>query len=408
MAMLTAADESARMASLLAYDILDTPREQRFDDIVQIAAEICGTPIAIINLVDADRQWGKAMVGVDDSEAPRDASFCARTIEWHDEVMVVPDTHEDSRFAANPQVTGDPHLRFYAGARIVDREGYALGSVCVADRIPRDDLTDAQKSALAALGRQAMAQMELRVALAAEHDQVLRLQELDRLRDQFISVVSHELRSPLTSIRGWVEVLAEDGDDLDPAQREALGRVGRNTDRLTRLVSDLLDLTRVDAGDLNMEAGDVDLSELTRDALAGVACGDSAARLTVTTSIADGVAVRGDASRLAQVVDNLCSNAVKYTPAGGSVNVSLTAAEGLSVLRVADSGIGIPPEEREHLFQRFFRASTATDRGIKGTGLGLAISKAIVERHGGTIAAEDAVGGGTAFAVTLPLAAERR
>ena len=139
----------------------------------EIAAQIAGTPMAIINLVDADRQWGKAMVGLDDTEAPREDSFCARTIEWDDEVMIVHDTHEDPRFADNPMVLGDPYLRFYAGAPITDRDGYRLGSVCVADRVPRD-LNDGQKSALAALGRQAMAQMELRLALQAEREQLRR------------------------------------------------------------------------------------------------------------------------------------------------------------------------------------------------------------------------------------------
>ena len=403
MPMLTAPDERARLAALRRYDILDTPREQRFDDIVEIASQVCGTPIAIVNLVDADRQWGKAMVGLDDSEAPREDSFCARTIEWHEDVMEVPDTHEDPRFRDNPMVLGDPHLRFYAGAQIVDREGYGIGSVCVADRVPRT-LTDAQRSALAALGRQAIAQMELRLSLAAERERVQRLQDLDRLREQFISVVSHELRTPLTSIRGWIDVLMEESDGMSATHRDAIGRVGRNAERLTRVVSDLLDLTRVDAGELYMRSERVDLVDLVMDAVSGMTTGEHAAGLSVQARLADSAPVVGDASRLAQVIDNICSNAVKYTPTGGSITVDLKTRDGEAVLRVVDNGIGIPADEREHLFERFFRASTATENNIKGTGLGLAISKAIVDRHGGTIAAGDGDSGGTAFVVTLPLA----
>lgn len=403
MPMLTAPDERARLAALRRYDILDTPREQRFDDIVEIASQVCGTPIAIVNLVDADRQWGKAMVGLDDSEAPREDSFCARTIEWHEDVMEVPDTHEDPRFRDNPMVLGDPHLRFYAGAQIVDREGYGIGSVCVADRVPRT-LTDAQRSALAALGRQAIAQMELRLSLAAERERVQRLQDLDRLREQFISVVSHELRTPLTSIRGWIDVLMEESDGMSATHRDAIGRVGRNAERLTRVVSDLLDLTRVDAGELYMRSERVDLVDLVMDAVSGMTTGEHAAGLSVQARLADSAPVVGDASRLAQVIDNICSNAVKYTPTGGTITVDLKTRDGEAVLRVVDNGIGIPADEREHLFERFFRASTATENNIKGTGLGLAISKAIVDRHGGTIAAGDGDSGGTAFVVTLPLA----
>ena len=401
--MLSAADEAARLSALYRLQILDTPREERFDDIVQIASEICGTPIAVLNLVDADRQWGKAMVGLDDSEAPREDSFCAHTIEWHDEVMVVPDTHDDPRFQTNPMVTGDDGLRFYAGTPITDREGYNIGSVCVADRIPRT-LTHGQKKALAALGRQAIAQMELRMALIAERENTIRLEELDRARDEFIAIVSHELRSPLTAIRGWVELLLEDADELAPANRDALGRVERNTERLTRVVSDLLDLNRVDSGDLSMQMEPVTLSEIARDAVAAVQCREGAAKHEITTRIEDGAIVRGDAGRLSQVIDNLCSNAVKYTPAGGRVRIVLGTTGGDAVLRVCDSGIGIPEHERAQLFTRFFRASSATERGIKGTGLGLAISHAIIERHCGTIAATDGDdGAGTTFVVTLPL-----
>ena len=406
MAMLTAAHERARLSALRRYDILDTPREQAFDDIAELAAQICGTPIGIINLVDADRQWGKAIVGLDDTEAPREDSFCARTIEWHDEVMIVPDTREDPRFANNPMVLGDPHLRFYAGTQITDREGYNLGSGCVADGVPRD-LTDEQKRALAALGRQAIAQMELRLALKLEREQVDRLEELDRMRDQFVSTISHELRSPLTSIRGWLDMLLDEAEVMDPGHVDALQRVSRNTDRLTRVVGDLLDLYHVDAGDLSMQTEPVDLAAIARDAVAGIEAAGSCSGLDVRASLPSSpVEVSGDPARLAQVIDNLCSNAVKYTPEGGTVRVSLDASRGVAALCVADSGIGIPAEERGHLFERFFRASTATEREIKGTGLGLAISKAIVEKHGGSIDVSDGDGGvGTAFTVTLPLRA---
>jgi signal transduction histidine kinase len=393
------------MAALRRVQILDTPREQRFDDIVQVAAQVTGMPIAIMNLVDADRQWGKAMVGLESSEAPRDASFCSVTIASGEDVMVVPDTHEDERFADNAQVIGEPYLRFYAGAPIVDRAGNKLGTVCVADRVPRT-LDDDQLAALRALARLAMDQLELRLALHAEREHVRSLVDLDRMRDQFISTVTHELRTPLTSVRGWLDLLIEDAGGFGAIQRDAVDRVDRNVDRLIRLVGDLLDLTRSDAGTLSMRSELVELSALTRDAVASMTAGDEAAEVDVRTSIDMSVRVTGDNQRLAQVVDNLCSNAAKYTPAGGRVDIELTERAGRAVLRVIDSGIGIPAAEREHLFQPFYRASTATDSEIPGTGLGLAISKAIVERHGGAIAVGDGIGSGTAVTVTLPLGSQ--
>jgi signal transduction histidine kinase len=400
--MTAAADERARLAALYATQLLDTPRERRFDDLVEVAAEVCGTPIAVMNLIDHDRQWGKAMVGLDDSEGPRSESFCAVAIETPDQPLVVHDTHEDPRFVHNAMVVDDPNLRFYAGAPIIDREGFALGTVCVADRTPRE-LTDGQLDALAALARQAMGQIELRRALEQERESVRRLVELDRLRDQFLSTVSHELRTPLTSIRGWLDLLTEDLGDLPPDQLNMLERVDRNAGRLGRLVDDLLELTRSDAGKLRLDLTAVDLSALVNDAVASMLNSRQAEDLVITAEIAPGVSLEGDFPRLAQVVDNLCSNAAKYTPHGGRVDVRLLARHGTAIISVRDSGIGIPADEREHLFQRFFRASTATDARIPGTGLGLAISKAIVEAHGGSIAVGDGFDTGTAITVVLPL-----
>jgi GAF domain-containing protein len=155
-------DESERLATLYGLRILDTAPEQIYDDVVTLAAQICDVPIAIINFVDAERQWGKALVGLKSSEAPREASFCARTIQQVGGVLIVPDTHADPVWADNPQVTGAPGLKFYAGAAIATAEGHALGSVCVADdRMPRQ-LDGRQIEALRVLARQTASHLELR------------------------------------------------------------------------------------------------------------------------------------------------------------------------------------------------------------------------------------------------------
>ena len=154
-------NEAARLAALYDLDILDTPAEALYDDVVKLAAAICNTPIAIVNFVDADRQWGKALVGLESSEAPRSASFCARTIVAHDGVLIVEDTLADPAWATNDQVVGAPHLRFYAGAAIVTDEGLALGSVCVADRTARA-LSAEQVEGLRVLARQTSANLHLR------------------------------------------------------------------------------------------------------------------------------------------------------------------------------------------------------------------------------------------------------
>lgn len=156
-------NETARLAALRRYRILDTDPEQAFDDLALLASQICGTPMALITLVDSDRQWFKARVGTSIQETSRSISFCAHAIQQRD-LMIVPDARGDGRFRDNPLVTGDPHIRFYAGAPLVTHDGHALGTLCVVDRVPRT-LTHEQTEALQALRHQAEAQLELRANL---------------------------------------------------------------------------------------------------------------------------------------------------------------------------------------------------------------------------------------------------
>ena len=153
-------DETARLAALRRYRILDTEPERAFDDLALLASQICQTPMALITLVDADRQWFKARTGIDVTETPRAISFCAHAIK-QPELFIVPDARDDARFRDNPFVTGGPFVRFYAGAPLVTPDGHALGTICVIDSVPRT-LTADQREALDALRRQVQAQLELR------------------------------------------------------------------------------------------------------------------------------------------------------------------------------------------------------------------------------------------------------
>jgi PAS domain S-box-containing protein len=223
-----------------------------------------------------------------------------------------------------------------------------------------------------------------------------------RMKDQFVATVSHELRTPLAAMDGWLHILL-DGEPgpLNEEQHRFLTTVKRNSDRLMRLVGDLLLIGQMDAGRFTLEMTDVDLSELVSETVALFEGTATEKRIELSADTGSPAIVHGDRLRLGQLLSNLVSNAVKFTPEGGQVRVRVGEKGGTCVVEVTDSGIGIPPGERAHLFERFYRASTAT--GTAGSGLGLAISKAIAEAHGGTIRIADSGGSGTRFVVEIPL-----
>jgi signal transduction histidine kinase len=248
-----------------------------------------------------------------------------------------------------------------------------------------------------------MARAEAEAIQRLLSEQNTRLRELDRMKDEFVSLVSHELRTPLTSIRGYLELLLEESGNLTPEQERFLGVVDRNSERLLHLVGDLLFLAQVDAGRLTFEREKVDFEAVVQDSVEALRPIADSRRIELVSSIKALPPIVGDRSRLAQVLDNLISNALKFTAEGGRVSVSLHGEGDRAVLEVQDNGLGIPRAEHGRLFERFFRSSRATDDAIPGTGLGLAITKAITEHHDGGISVESEEDVGTTVRVELPL-----
>jgi PAS domain S-box-containing protein len=244
----------------------------------------------------------------------------------------------------------------------------------------------------------------LLAALDREHASVLRLEEVDHVKQELVSNVSHELRTPITSIAGYAELLS-DGmlGDLTEKQADALERIERNTSRLGLLVEDLLTLSKAESGQLDLAHDPVDLREVVREGyelleeLVRVRTIDLRFELPDTP-----VSILGDAPALERVVMNLLSNAIKFTPDSGRVTVTLSQTGDGASLVVADTGMGIPEEDQEHLFTRFFRSTAATAQAIQGTGLGLSIVHSLVTQHGGAVSIVSAPGRGTTVTVLLP------
>ncbi|MBL8776715.1 MAG: response regulator [Acidimicrobiales bacterium] len=613
-------DEDERLAELASFGILDTAAEAAYDEIVELAAELCGTSMAALSLVDADRQWWKARVGLDATGTPREIAFCSHAI-LGDDVFVVPDATSDPRFADNPLVVGDPGIEFYAGAPLMTQHGHRVGTLCVLDTEARV-LDQPKRRALEVLAKAAVARMEqdrdlkamaalavdarrsqveladstkllralsevqssfllsgdpvtafdqvlvtvlevtgseygfigeirhdddgapylkthaitdiswdeatrrfyeenveaglefhnldtlfgaclrtlepvmanepaadpragglppghlplraflgvpfrtgavvtgmigvanrdggydpalvewlepildtcgsllghykaevLRLAAeAALRDSETRLQERGRaltaanaelsraarLKDEFLAAMSHELRTPLNAVIGMGEALnAGAFGDLAPDQSEAIAIIEDSGRHLLELISDILDLSKYEAGHLELQVDEVDLDSLFTRAL----------RLVRETAHRKGVALRADIEdglgplwadplRLRQILVNLLDNAVKFTPAGGSVTLDVAGEHGGSAIRfsVADTGIGIGigPDDLERVFEPFIQVDSSLSRQHAGTGLGLALVQRLTDLHGGSVECRSTPGSGSTFVVRIP------
>lgn len=397
------ANEKERLKRLERYRILDTPPEEAFDRVTRIVAETIGVPIALVSLVDRERQWFKSRYGLQATQTPRDVAFCAHAI-LDDGLLVVQDASKDPRFADNPLVTNDPSVRFYAGAPLKTSDGFNLGTLCAIDQRPRT-LTDKERQLLFDLSNIVVDELELRIALRSAMSEIAEESRLRTLQEEFTSIVSHELRTPLTSIGGVLDLmLCGAFGELPEELREMTEVAHRNSLRLTHLINDLLDIDKLAAGKMTFEMTPQPLIPLIKQALEENEAYGTEQRVRLTLAYQESNAhVRVDARRLLQVLSNLLSNAIKHSPEGGVVEVTIATRGTLVRVSVTDHGPGIPEEFRSRIFQKFAQADGSNMRQVSGTGLGLAISKELIERMSGQIDFHSIEGQGASFFFELPL-----
>jgi PAS domain S-box-containing protein len=266
------------------------------------------------------------------------------------------------------------------------------------------DRKELEQQRLAALEAELAARQLAERAQRQLAEQNERLQGIDEVRNQFLAIVSHELRTPLTSIVSFIELIRGEADALTPEGLSFLDIIERNADRLHRLIGDLLMLDRLEAGALPLDLASVSVTELVTEAVRAATPGAAKQGVRLEVEAVPGPPVEGDSRRLMQVLDNLIANAVKFSHRNGVVRVTARFGPGAWRIDVADSGIGIPPEEADQLFSRFVRASNARTSGLPGSGLGLSIVKVLTEMHGGHVDMRSTLGQGSTFSVFLPAA----
>ena len=249
---------------------------------------------------------------------------------------------------------------------------------------------------------------EAGAALVLVAQDVTEIRRLEGMRREFVANVSHELKTPLTSIKGLVETLL--GGALDDAanNRRFVSLIDEDATRLTRLIDDLLELSQIESKAVPLTRETIELRPLVEGVVAALAREIEQRRLTVSAQVPPGLAVSADPHRLRQVFMNLVENAIKYNKDAGRVAISAARDRASLTVTVADTGVGIPPQDLPRIFERFYRVDKARSRALGGTGLGLSIVKHIVESHGGTVSVQSRPGEGSAFTVTLPIASSAR
>ena len=413
------ADEADRLAALQRYEVLDTPPEPAFDRVTRLASQIVGTPIALVSLIDSTRQWFKSHHGLDVTETPREQAFCAHAILGKD-VFIVPDATHDERFVDNPLVKDQPKVIFYAGAPLTTPDGHRLGTLCVIDHVPRLELTETQRTALADLaaitvdllelrraGRNAVGEIVERGRINEELTRLSREAEAaERAMGAFLATMSHEMRTPMNGVIGLTSLLLD--TPLTSEQHRYVQAVRSSADTLLAVVNDVLDYSKLEAGRIELESLDFNLANCIASVTTLLESSSAAKGLSLSTAIAPGTPKRliGDVSRLRQILFNLVGNAIKFTEKGGvTIDVSVTQrAPDTVTLRFAvrDTGIGIPPGAQADLFTRFTQADRTIARKYGGTGLGLAICRQLCALMGGMVGVESAVGQGSTFWFDLP------
>tara|TARA_R110000796_G_scaffold252619_2_gene388853 strand:+ start:100502 stop:101704 length:1203 start_codon:yes stop_codon:yes gene_type:complete len=390
-------DEKERLKFLESFSILDTLPEIDYDNLTAIASEICNTPIALVSLLDNNRQWFKSHKGLDISETSKDFAFCGHAINESDNFLIVQDARKDERFYDNPLVVGDPNIVFYAGVVLQNEDKLPLGTLCVIDSKP-NFLNQSQINSLKALANQVMNLLELRKNKILLENTIIELEENNKELERFAYIAAHDIKSPLNNIGLLLQSLSKEyGHKIDSEGQKIISFISQSSEKLKKLIDGLLEYSK------SVKLLSEDKTEMNLDLLiaevAGLFSFENKCSVTLKTNL---TTVYLNRTALEQILINLIANANKYCDKEIAV-IEIEVKENATHYQIAvkDNGPGILKENQNKIFQIFETLSNTDKFGHTGNGIGLATVKKLIERLGGEINVESELGKGSIFNFTI-------
>lgn len=390
-------NERGRLKALGEYSILDTLPELEYDDITQLASQICGTSISTISLIDENRQWFKSKVGLGVNETAREISFCGHAIVEPDKIFTVKDSRLDERFQNNPLVIGEPHVIFYTGVPLISPSGFALGTLCVIDDQPKE-LNQGQLKSLKSLANQVVSLFELRKSKLLLERLTNDLENRNLELEKFARVAAHDIKSPLNNISGLTELLVSQyADKLDADGITMMQMLNVSSETLRELVDGILEHSKADHIGIETQS-QFDLYKLIRECILLL---DNQSKYSFKINFNATIIVANKIA-LQQILLNLISNAIKYNDQE-KVEIDINFAEDSDyyTFEVTDNGVGIDPKYQDKIFDIFEIVSVEDRFGKRGTGIGLSTVKKLVQVLGGQIRVESVVGQGATFGFSI-------
>lgn len=391
--------EKERLKELKDYNILDSPEEKDYNEIVNLASAICGTPISLVSLVDNYRQWFKAKIGLDASETPKEIAFCSHAL-LQDELFIVSDASKDERFFDNPLVTENPNIRFYAGMPLKSPNGYNLGTLCVIDTIPRD-LTQNQKDALKVLGKQVINLFELRKKNIELELTLVELKKNNELKNKLFSIIGHDLKSPISNIDLFLQILEQEMLTIEES-KEHLNKLRSALKSTDELMNNLFNWAKSQLNSYKFEKEFVNISEIIKCEIDKNVNNTKSKNIKIINLISENILMSVEKNQFNFIIRNIINNAIKFTE-NASIIISIKEENGFIRISIKDEGIGMCSETLSKLFSWKGKNSKQGTKGETGSGFGLLLVNDFVKNHNGNIFVESELQKGTNVIISFPI-----